>query len=98
MSRLETSNMFSDVFASNASLNHSIGGDASRREVSAFAGDVSHVLDASSVGRLHRGGDSVLDTVSFIQDQQAEPAPIVAEEENGCAQPVSHLAPPGCRT
>ena len=86
MSRAAVQGVFSDVFTSDVSSSHYVShGDASRRETAAFGPDVHAPpppgLDRSS---LHRGGDTVADTLTNIESDLAEPPPIVAVEENGC--------------
>jgi hypothetical protein len=84
MSRSAINNVFEDVFASTVKTgtSHSVThGDASRRETSAFGPDLHDPRDLSGI---HRGGDSVSDTLNFIEAEQAEPPPVVAVETNGC--------------
>ena len=78
MSRTAVQGVFNDVFTSDVSSSHYVShGDASRRETAAFGPDVHAPpppgLDRSS---LHRGGDTVADTLtniemSAVRDNQA---------------------------
>ena len=84
LSRSAINNVFEDVFAStvHSGISHSVThGDASRRETSAFGPDLHDPRDISGI---HRGGDTVADTLQHIEAERAEPPPVVAVETNGC--------------
>ena len=86
LSRAAIENVFEDVFASTVhrGTSHSVThGDASRRETASFGADLHNPREFSGI---HRGGDTVSETLQHIEAAQAEPPPVVAAESNGMVE------------